>query len=462
MTPTQLSVVMEGPGLPEGDWIGSALGPAALHLGGLLSPVRVKALQAQLAQLLAGTGAEPRWLLAGALTPPRLLELVALARKRTPQYRPAAFFNWFEVRVPPAAATEVARRLDKSARVRSWSPFPTLSPVAEGDDQLYRDTAPTGVGVVKLSGVAGADGATVRLVDVEAGWQDVPPTAAPNDREFKGVSFTSWGSNTSDPHGTKVLGVILSRADGDPAAGNCVGIAPGVQQVHLVGTTKGPANVIYDAAAQALDQVANRAGDVVLFEVGLSWLCKEGTKASTVTSLPAEADPKVAELIRLAVAAGIVVVEAAGNAGKDLSSLLLYPATGKGGLGSPSKRLAKDTGAILVGAAAQDVGTGTWLKRDISNHGSRVLVWGPGEKVWTVDPNAAGGYGNFDGTSAAAAVVAGCTLSIQGMCDAGGKARKSPSEMRNLLAGTGTEVLVVAGGSKAGVIPDLAKIQASL
>jgi serine protease len=151
-----------------------------------------------------------------------------------------------------------------------------------------------------------------------------------------------------------------------------------------------------------------------------------------------EADPLSRDVIAAVTAAGIVVVEPAGNEGIDLASLggpWLAATAGEAGY----------SGALMVGAGGSVVSLSGDLRTGVrSNHGRRVDVQGYGEGVVTA------GYGEgwspagdraytscFDGTSAAAATVAGAVAALQGIVEAAGRAPLTPAVVRARLVATG-------------------------
>jgi hypothetical protein len=121
-----------------------------------------------------------------------------------------------------------------------------------------------------------------------------------------------------------------------------------------------------------------------------------------------------------------------------------------------------DSGAIVVGAARRNQPHERWIR---SNHGSRVDCYAWGQGIVTA------GYGYlkrsvrdpythlFDGTSGAAAIIAGCALLVQGFQLRRDRPLFSPGEMRALLSSpsTGTPQGVAVPG-RIGVMPDLRAI----
>ena len=102
-----------------------------------------------------------------------------------------------------------------------------------------------------------------------------------------------------------------------------------------------------------------------------------------------------------------------------------------------------------------------------SNFGTRVHCYAWGEQVVTTDYHVfnpfnaytmpCGPHAPFDGTSSAAAILAGAALAVQGMAHATRGCRLAPEAVRAILSdpdnGTAS-----APGAQIGVMPDLRKI----
>ncbi|HEX2315386.1 MAG TPA: S8 family serine peptidase [Thermomonospora sp.] len=194
---------------------------------------------------------------------------------------------------------------------------------------------------------------------------------------------------------------------------------------------------------QAVEESA--PGDVILYEVHVA-------PAEPGRYYPAEVDPLVYDLTVLATAAGVIVVEPAGNGHRNLDDPddpYAVTVTGR-----------PDSGAIMVGAGAPatDAASGctyTFLPPErtamgFSNYGARVDVQAYGACIWTTtsvkssvshpptetDPNKIYTR-NFAGTSGASAIVAGAVAALQGAAKKLG-GPLSPQYMRHVLKTTGT------------------------
>lgn len=312
---------------------------------------------------------------------------------------------------------------------------PVDDPMYTAGDQGYLEPATTGIDAEwawRL--VPSRDGAGANFIDVELGWQDghedVPPlpplggVTMPQNPQGSSLAF----------HGLAVLGIVNARTH------NAIGIAgaaPGASLPLIASALHADGTVNVAEALVAVRAVATR-GDVVLIEV------------QTSSQWPVESSSLDKAAIMLTVSAGLVVVEAAGNAGVDLATVIDTPAV--------------DSGAILV-AAGHSAAPHAWHPN--SNWGARADAYAWGENVCTT-----GGIGtspppappqtapnrytmDFGGTSAASAIVAGAALLVQGAYKASTLGARTPSQMRDLFHTTGTPG---GGGHPIGRMPDLRQL----
>ncbi len=313
-------------------------------------------------------------------------------------------------------------------------------------DQNYLDAAPDGIAARWAWQQQDGEGAGVGFVDLEQGWflthEDLPsPTLLFNDnRDGIGV----YKGN----HGTAVLGAV---AGVDNTVG-IIGGSPSVSSVRVVShydTATATNGHVADAIVAAIAAMA--PGDVLLLEIQRNFL-------------PTETDEDDFDAIRLAVAHGIIVVEAAGNGNNNLDAWLNPSNQTILNRGSPQFL---DSGAIMVGAS-QSALDATGLAHErwaSSNFGSRIDCYGWGEDIVTA------GYGDLDpgtgddstytntfgGTSGASPMVTGAALIVQGMHEVNAGTRLSPGQMRWLLSTFGTPQGAGVGGN-IGVMPDLDQI----
>ncbi|MEV7907645.1 S8 family serine peptidase, partial [Streptomyces anulatus] len=234
-------------------------------------------------------------------------------------------------------------------------------------------------------------------------------------------------------HGTAVAGVIGAQDDNGVGM---AGIAPHAT-LHLSGADI-PDPVAYATAHSG-------AGDVILYEIGVT------PDGSSGRWYPWEVDSSIYDQTVLATAAGVTVVEAAGNGGNSLDDPADAYATTI--MGRP------DSGAIMIGAGAPPSPGGTnctgstptaeLRALSFSTYGSRVDVQAYGTCVATLgvpgrqaltpsetDPNKM--YTPFfSGTSSAGAIVAGVAADLQGVAKAASGVL-TPAQVRDTLKLTGT------------------------
>jgi hypothetical protein len=371
-------------------------------------------------------------------------DLAALVRRgetNDPTYHPPNFQTYFVVETAsPAAAAQVWHEL------RAWpgvehsyvepaaqSPNP-INPAAYAMNggQGYEDPSPHGIGARCAWTHPGGDGTGQAVIDLETGW-----TLDHDDFSAHHPTLLFGAIEPADAsHGTSVLGIMS-------AVGNfagIIGIAPNVQSVNVVsykrdGTSEPTTDTIPDAIACAVQHLV--LGNVLLLEVELNFL-------------PCEFDLACAAAIRLATAAGISVIEAAGNGNQNLDTSLdsagnlLFP-------GTPGS----DSLAVIVASATTTV---PHTRRANSNFGKRVNCYAWGDSVLTsasTGPSDLASHTNvpeFANTSAASAIIAGSALSVQGMRQAAGLPRLGPADLRAaLMAGT-------PSADPIGVMPDLCAI----
>lgn len=333
------------------------------------------------------------------------------------------------------------------------------------EDQGYLADAPLGIGALwALQHVAAGD--KVGICDLEQGWYD-------HEDLSHLTSGLIFGANRADVavvnghHGTAVLGQLAAVSDAN--AMGVRGAAAVFGQFFLTshyrlhkavpdpddpfqGTNGHVAAALVNALVGFVRLPTSWplvAGDVLLLEV------QRGR-------LPTEIDAADLDAIRLASGLGVVVVEAAGNAGVDLDAYV-DPETGVSlRRGDPRSR---DSGAILVGASRAAL---PHDRAPFSNYGSRLDCFGWGEAVTTCGfgdlasgtqfPTTA--YTNtFSGTSSASPIIAAAAALVQSLHRAASHCRLDGQAMRTILSepATGTRQGPDVAGF-IGVMPDLAAI----
>lgn len=402
-----------------------------------------------------------------SLSSEKLRVLVAQAQKQDRSYKPVNFFAYFRIDVP--------RKLDPQKLVKIISEWPNVQYVyfdPPGNEpctsselmgfpeaQSYLKEAPTGIDAQFAWNHCGT-GAGQHFIDLERGWdfshQDL-------QGHFTSAETPLGGNNRpgSQSHGTKVLGIVCADANNI----QCIGITPKLAFAEVV-SYWGTGTSRPDAISVAIDHLP--FGGVLLLEAQLS-LDVGGAQESdqqNTSLLPIEVQDATFQMIRLATALGITVVEAGGNGGVNFDELALNQIPGSYNITDISmlKRNTagfRDSGAILVGAAYGKRKEVNWIEREprsrtiFSNFGARVdcFAWGAG--VTTLSA------GNkitkvFDGTSSAAAIVAGAALAVQSVAEANLGFRLDGWQIRTLLSSQGTPSDPADDGI--GVMPDLKKI----
>ena len=350
-----------------------------------------------------------------------------------------------------AAVLRIVGRLPAVESVEpAPEPSPPPSPLLTSSQGYLQSAAQGGIDITAAATVPGGRGSNVRLVDLEYSWntahEDVDRAALPGALISMGVPADPF-LNPANPiastnHGTAVLGIVAADDD----AQGVTGIAPDVD-LRMTNTNAADGYAPANAIATALQQMS--AGDVMLIEqqaVG-----PNGCDSQQFGCVPIEWYRSAYTAIKAATAAGIIVVEAAGNGSQDLSAPPFaqpFP-DGRG-----------DSGAIIVGAGSVGGCTGSPRSRLwFSDHGARVDVQGWGECVATTGygslfsggPNAL--YSNtFSGTSSASAMVAAVAVVVSSVAQQQ-HVVLSPLDVRALLVASGRPGPV---GADIGPLPDLA------
>ncbi|MDX2017081.1 MAG: S8 family serine peptidase [Planctomycetota bacterium] len=296
--------------------------------------------------------------------------------------------------------------------------------------QRYMQAPTNGVGSTSIWTWPGGTGSGIRVIDLEYSW---------NTNHFDLPAMTSVNAGTpQDPfndtnHGTAVMGVLVSRSNGEGTTGAVHGASPYIAPTNFTTGYNLPGAIT--AASNAM-----RAGDVIVIEQ--QW----GGPNGGTNYVPVEWFKPNYDAIRQAVGAGRVVVAAAGNGNQNLDAAIY--STGNGG--HWPFLLANDSGAIMVGAgAAPAVSGGSTTDRSrlgFSNYGATLDLQGWGERVHTL------GYGSlystgginffytatFNGTSSATPVVASAAVGLQAVYRAVTGTTLTPAQVRQFLRQTGS------------------------
>lgn len=323
--------------------------------------------------------------------------------------------------------------------------------------------APVGVGADFAAMFPGGRGEGQHFVDVEDGW-----TLEHDSLVAHRIGPPLVGSidDRSRPHGTAALGIVC----GSSITGGYIGLAPEVASVH-VSSRVNDVQAAIRAAIDKLSEIGERdpghGGGVLLLETQAHVAGPRGA----MCHLPIETLPEIFELVRGASRRGITVIEAAGN-GCDA----IVPETGANlddyvdehgvhVLRRDSPR--GDSGAILVAAARSGVTQGQHRRFASSNYGSRIDCYAWGEAVRAPSSTSRPPFSttsctsDFGETSAAAAIIAGVALIVQGvMAQAESGRRLSPQRLREILSDPALGTSGTGADGRIGVMPDLARILA--
>ena len=308
-----------------------------------------------------------------------------------------------------------------------------------------------GMGVPCAWAIAGGRGAGVNIIDAEGAWNFSHEDLAENqgDRlaltESAMIDDIGWRN-----HGTAVLGVL----GGDNNTFGVTGICPDafVRTISVFGNSAGTASVTWSVGAAIVRAADNlNAGDILLLEHHLPGrLANFETRDDQFGYIPIEWWPCNLAAIQYATDRGIIVVEAAGNGRQNLDNPIYndphesFPPWWI----NPFPRNQVDSKAIVVGAGMPPLNVVTSeadlpdrSREEFSNFGNMVDAQGWGDGVVTC------GYGGltpitdenrlytsrFNGTSSAAAMVAGAIGCLHGILRARGSAPLAPLELRALL-----------------------------
>jgi len=315
--------------------------------------------------------------------------------------------------------------------------------------QRYLGSAPVGINAEYAWQIKGGNGeGNIKFVDVEQGWI--------LDHESTSVNvLPSTGLNHEfHDHGTGVLGIITMANNGSTRSG----ITPRSKGFVMSQWRSDGSFNSADAIMAALVHLS--FGDIILLETQVV-----GPSPSKKL-WPPEIHTAEFDVIRLATALGIIVVEPAANGSVyfNLSNDLDYFVLKGKNIFNRESQDFRDSGAIMVaGASASAPHTRIYN----SNYGSRIDCYAWGENVFTAGnfPNSSDGAidrytTRFSGTSSAAAIIAGVAISVQSIMEANLNFRLGPAEMRKILSSESYGTPSANGRSvdKIGIMPDLKKI----
>ena len=261
----------------------------------------------------------------------------------------------------PAAKRTPKQKAKRKPVVQASVPSPTIAPSFAPNDPLWRDSWSFG-----KANAAGAWSVTTGAAETVVAVLDTGADLGHPDLQGSFVAGYDTVNEDADPsddhgHGTMVAGVVAARGNnGIGAAGACWRCS--VMPVKVIG--------------------ANGLGSAADIAEGILWATSHGARVINMSFTLNAPDETIGAAVAQARAQGVVLVAAAGNTG---TSDPTYPAAFPG----------------VVGVAGTDPADAryTW-----STYGSWVRLAAPGCSMTTV-PGA--GYGDFCGTSSAAAFVSG-------------------------------------------------------
>lgn len=322
-------------------------------------------------------------------------------------------------------------------------------------------------------GIPGGRGSAVRITLIESWWEtdpltlrwlhedlpETPPTLLGHSAEFDAATreyLNEWFDGVR--HGIRTAGVVAAQDNGY----GMIGIAPEAEialSTQIWGLCGGvnPCAFSDDPVPYWSAVNAARPGDIISISVALP---TDGSDQDA----PAEYALPIRNAIETAVGRGVVVVEAAGNSGRNLDEVIGFRP------GDPR------SGAIIVTGGHPT--NHAWY---LFNYGSAVALQGWGTEVATlggcdlfsvpVPPPATAECPNavetcemeavdpqqpytryFNGTSSATPMVAGAAAAIQGILNSHGMTPLDSWDMQQLLVETGTHG---PAGTRAGPLPDL-------
>ncbi len=415
-----------------------------------------------LAAVLRDFGAPPSQRLVQSLSVEDILGLEAkAARSRLPPPFSLASFWRIDFRRRPGRVADFLARLREVPEVAEAYLDSDVVPAAvtPGNnplfvDQKYLTAAPVGIDAQFAWLQHGGDGAGVSVVDLEEGWDFTHEDLASRN------PVLLWGDQATDEtnqnHGTAVLGVMVAA---DNALGG-IGIAPAAGPVrtvsHFNAASHTPGHVA-DAVLQAMAAMA--VGDILVLEVETG----RGNVTGWPDHHPIEIKDAEFAAIRLAVSQGFVVVEAAGNGGRDLDAYVSPQgsAIGKYVLkrGDPDFREVRRHHGL--GGDCRDAAPASLLcqlRLQVDCHAWANSVATAGGGGFGTPPDHAYTH-DFNGTSSATAIIGGASIVVQAVAQAATGQRLSPLEMQAKLSDPATGTLPVDPPSaRIGPMPDLRRI----
>jgi hypothetical protein len=387
----------------------------------------------------------------------RIVELVAKAKARDLNYHSPNFLNYYTLDLSTRIEAQQIREKLKACEAVEKT-YLEINPICPPSSrtirkslniqQSYLGPSPTGIDVKYAWQFKGGDGcSTVKFIDIEQGWIENHETVPIHTLPDTGINHPFLKD-----HGIGVLGII-NMQNNDQGG---IGTTPKANGYVLSQWRPNGRLNMADALLTSINHLD--FGDVLLIQ-------SQAYDPLSKMALPVEIFDMNFQLMQLATALGIILVEPAGN-GNNISGLDLDLYTDNCGFNAlnRSDKNFKDSGAIIVAAASSNI---PHQKMPFSNYGSRVDCYAWGENVTTAGsfPEQSGEATDtytkcFSGTSSASAIITGAVISLQSIAEANLGCKLSPSEMRKVLCNPliGTSSINGHHIDKIGVMPDLKRI----
>ena len=340
------------------------------------------------------------------LSPDRLKQLQQEAeegaRKQNKIYKAPNFLTYLVIEVPDNVDSNDFLRLLQSSDGKRLLEYAYEQP--EGREPVDPTNNPDfpkqgylQKGGINIAGVwpspggggrPGLDGAGIKFADVERSWRVDHPDLMNGAASRVELRYGDLHPNVViRDHGTAVVGIVAAMDN----TSEIVGITPKVDRVMAYSWTKAGAAKPHEAIETAASELT--AGDVLLIE-----RCSVGLLNGNLQALPQETDMIAYDIIIEATMRGVVVIEPAGNDGKNIDEFVFdnYDTFAN-----------RDSGALIVGASMPDL-----TRTGVSNFGNRIDCFAWGNGVFTLDNRA------FGGTSSASAIIAGAAVALQGYAKA--------------------------------------------
>lgn len=258
------------------------------------------------------------------------------------------------------------------------------------ENQGYFGRAPRGIDVASAWRRFGAFGAGVSVADVETGWDFDHPDLPRGLQQICGLN------HHQPDHGTSDLGILVALRDSPRVSG-------GAPEARVVPASYVQSEKLKSSVGWAIDQanLALNPGDILLLEA--VWPLADEPGRSAWAEAPAEVKAHVRTAINRCARRDILVIEPAGNEGRDLAPLRLDEN--------------RSDALMVAGAFHDDGGASHWAVRKDAmsfNYGTRVDCFAWGHDIATLR-EAPALYWDFKGSSGAAAIIAVAAALLQSL-----------------------------------------------